>query len=193
MGATVTSAPRRHKLVENGSFGMALFVFTEVMLFAGFISAFMIVKTTALPGMWPPPGQPRLPIESTALNTLALFVSGVLLFLAHRAFSKRGPAAANRLMLGAIALGTVFVVFQGAEWVALIRQGLTLTSSQLGSFFYLIVGAHGLHAAGALVALLYYWRQMSQDRLTRSAFGGISLFWYFVVLMWPFIYWKVYL
>ena len=46
-------------------------------------------------------------------------------------------------------LGAFFVVFQGAEWLALIGQGLTLTSSALGSFFYLIVGSHGLHAVGS--------------------------------------------
>ena len=93
----------------------------------------------------------------------------------------------------AILLGGAFVLFQGVEWVRLIGQGLTLTSSQLGAFFYLIVGAHGLHAAAALVALVIYWREMRVDRLSRPAFGAVQLFWYFVVLMWPIIYWQVYL
>jgi len=42
----------------------------------------------------------------------------------------------------ALVLGAFFVVGQGLEWLALLRHGLTLTSSQLGSFFYLIVGLH---------------------------------------------------
>lgn len=185
--------PRRRKLAENGVLGMALVVFVEVMLFAGFISAYIIVENSNIPGLWPPPNQPRLPIERTAINTAALLASGVVLWLAHRAFRRGGRARAERLMGVSILLGAFFVLFQGAEWVALIRQGLTMTSSQLGSFFYLIVGAHALHAVAALIGMVVYWRVLRAGRLTASAFGAIQLFWYFVVLMWPVIYWKVYL
>lgn len=185
--------PRRRKLAENGVLAMGLVVFVEVMLFAGFISAYIIVESSAIPGLWPPPNQPRLPVERTAINTAALLASGVVLLLAQRAFRRGGKKPAARRLGIAILLGTFFVGFQGVEWAALIRQGLTMTSSQLGSFFYLIVGAHALHALAALIAMAISWRLMRDERLTASAFGAISLFWYFVVLMWPVIYWKVYL
>ena len=184
---------RGGRLVENGVVGMAIVVFVEVMLFAGFISAFIIVRNSAPPGLWPPPDQPRLPIATTAFNTAMLLASGVLLFLAHRAFGRRGHRPAARLMGIAILLGAFFVAFQGAEWVRLIGQGLTLTSSQLGAFFYTIVGAHALHATAAIAALGVQWRAMRAGRLSPSAFGAGQLFWYFVVLMWPVIYWQVYL
>ena len=183
---------RRGRLAENAVFGMALAVFVEVMLFAGFISAFVIVRGSTPAGLWPPPDQPRLPRAATAFNTALLLASGVILYLAHRALPRRGPVAAARRMGVAILLGGMFVLFQGVEWVRLIGQGLTLTSSQLGAFFYLIVGAHGLHAAAALAALVIYWREMRAERLSHSAFGAVQLFWYFVVLMWPVIYWQVY-
>ena len=51
-------------MISNGLFGMLVFVLTEAMLFAGFISAFTIVKASA--PVWPPPDQPRLPVEATA-------------------------------------------------------------------------------------------------------------------------------
>ncbi len=197
MGPRVTEhalsaeAPRG-RIAENAVFGMALAVFVEVMLFAGFISAFVIVRGSTPAGLWPPPDQPRLPIGTTAFNTALLLASGIVLFLAHRAFPRRGARAAARLMGVAILLGGLFVVFQGVEWVRLIGQGLTLTSSQLGGFFYLIVGAHALHAAAALTALAVFWRAMREGRLSRPAFGAVQLFWYFVVLMWPVIYWQVY-
>jgi cytochrome c oxidase subunit 3 len=184
---------RREGIALNGVFGTALFVFVEVMLFAGFISAFLIVESSALPGSWPPPDQPRLPVARTALNTVALLVSGVALYRAHRAYHRRGPRAAQPALAAAVALGGVFVGFQGAEWLALIRQGLTITSSQLGAFFYLIVGAHAAHAVAALIVLVACWRALRQGRLRPSLFGGAQLFWYFVVLMWPAIYWLVYL
>jgi heme/copper-type cytochrome/quinol oxidase subunit 3 len=183
---------RRGQLADNAVFGMALAVFVEVMLFAGFISAFVIVRGATPAGLWPPPDQPRLPLASTAVNTAMLILSGALLFLAHRALPRRGSAAAARLMGVSILLGGAFVLFQGVEWVRLLGQGLTLTSSQLGAFFYVIVGAHALHAVAALIALVIYWRALRAERLTRAAFGAVQLFWYFVVLMWPIIYWQVY-
>jgi cytochrome c oxidase subunit 3 len=184
---------RRGRVAENGVVGMAIAVFVEVMLFAGFISAFIIVRNSTPPGLWPPPDQPRLPVTTTAFNTAMLLASGVALFLAHRVFTRRGATAAAPGMGVAILLGGFFVVFQGVEWVRLIGQGLTLTSSQLGAFFYVIVGAHALHAAAALIVLVIHWRAMRAGRLSRSAFGAGQLFWYFVVLMWPVLYLEVYL
>jgi heme/copper-type cytochrome/quinol oxidase subunit 3 len=67
-----------------------------------------------------------------------------------------------------------------------------MTSSRLGAFFYLIVGMHGLHAIGALVALGMAAVQLLRDRLEGGLFFGAQVFWYFVVLMWPIIYARVY-
>jgi len=186
-----TAAVGRRTFGENGALGMALFVFTEVMLFAGFISAFVIVRSNAPLGTWPPPGQPRLPVERTALNTLALLLSGVALYVAGRRH-RRGEGGAGAWMGAALALGAAFVLLQGAEWLALLRSGFTLTSSQLGSFFYLIIGAHALHAVGAILALALAWRARLAGRLTETRLAAVQLFWYFVVLVWPLIYWKVY-
>jgi cytochrome c oxidase subunit III len=173
--------------------GTALFVFTEVMFFVGFISAFSIVQAANPPGAWPPPGQPRLPIVETAFNTLALLASGVALFVAGRCFRVPRPGAAERWMAASVLLGAWFVVSQGVEWVGLLREGLTLTSSQLGSFFYVIVGTHALHALAAILFMTLSWWRIRSGRLTRARLQAVQLFWYFVVLIWPVLYWKVYL
>lgn len=183
-------AAQRRQLAPNGVIGTLLFVFTELMLFAGFISAHAIAKTTALTG-WPPPNQPRLPAEETALNTAALLASGVMLALAYRAYKREQPSA-KRLFLAALLLGLFFVAFQGWEWVMLIQEGLTLTSSTHGGFFYLIVGCHALHAVAALIVLGMQYAQLLRDKLLPGAFAASQVFWYFVVGMWPVLYWKVY-
>jgi heme/copper-type cytochrome/quinol oxidase subunit 3 len=182
---------RREPVLPNGVLGMLMFVATEVMFFSGLISAFVIGKSNAIGG-WPPPGQPRLPVEETALNTAALLASGVALYLANRAF-KRREAVTKRLLAIAIALGGFFVVFQGAEWVALLREGLTVTSGQLGGFFYLLVGTHAVHVVAGFIILLYTYRKLSHDDLDRFTFWPAQIFWYFVVGVWPILYWQVYL
>ena len=187
----VLTDPRPQVLLPSAVLGMLIFVFVEVMFFAGMVSAFLISKSGAILG-WPPPGQPRLPIGETAFNSLALVASGVLLFWAGRAYRKERRSARVPL-LAAIGLGAFFVCFQGVEWVALIREGLTLTSSNHGSFFYLIVGTHAAHAVAALGGLLYAFLRLRRRLLNHSTFAAASVFWYFVVGVWPVLYAVVYL
>ena len=190
-GQRPTPEPGQAPLISSPVLGTLIFVFCETMLFAGLISAFMIVRTSAI-GPWPPPDQPRLPIEETALNTAALLLSGLMLYLASRTY-KRDPAAASRPLLASIGLGAFFVIFQGLEWISLLGAGLTITSSQMGSFFYLIVGMHALHAIAALIVLAHVWFMLARQRLVASRFHAAQMFWYFVVGLWPILYAQVYL
>lgn len=178
--------------VPNAVLGTIIFVGAEVMFFAALISAHTIARASAMAGMWPPPGQPRLPVERTAINTAALLASGVLLWIANR-YIVRAPKTAQRYLEGAIFLGAAFVSLQGVEWVRLIREGLTLTSSSHGSFFYLIVGTHALHAVAAIVALAWVYLRIRTGRLKMEVFTATQVFWYFVVALWPIIYLRVYL
>jgi cytochrome c oxidase subunit III len=188
MALRVGASVRR---VPNGVLGMLIFVAAEVMFFAALISAHTIARSTALGGMWPPPGQPRLPVERTAFNTAVLLLSGVLLWLANH-YMNSMPRRARRYLEGAVGLGIAFVSLQGVEWLALLHEGLTLRSSSHGAFFYLIVGAHALHAVAAIVALAWVYVLMLRGNQTPAAFAATQVFWYFVVLVWPVIYLRVY-
>jgi heme/copper-type cytochrome/quinol oxidase subunit 3 len=183
---------KREPVLSNGVLGMLIFIFTEVMFFAGLISAHSIVRSNAAGEMWPPFGQPRLPVEETAVNTAALLVSGIVLVLAWFAFRK-DPARARIPLALSILLGGFFVWFQGLEWAALLQEGLTLQSSSYGGFFYLIVGSHALHAVAAMAGLVWAWLKLDKGELTTSQLATASAFWYFVVLVWPVLYVKVYL
>jgi cytochrome c oxidase subunit 3 len=195
LDAAIATGPRpqpapTRKLMPDAVMGMVLFVFTEAMLFAGLISAHTIVR--ALASEWPPAGQPRLPFRATIINTAALLASGAILAVAHRTYRKR-PADAVGPMLLSLAFGAFFVLFQGREWAALLAEGLTLTSSPYASFFYVIVGMHALHAVGALGALGWAWLRLRAGRLSPAQLGAVALLWYFVVLVWPVLYARVYL
>ena len=220
--------------MSDAVLGMILFVFVEIMLFAGFVSGFLIIKARAVGSVWPPPNQPRLPFEETAVNTTALIASGIVLLIAHRMFLKGrglggGPAElgtgkvgagsrggrmpahgssgggvfaglggllsrpVGRLLVAATLLGGVFVALQGVEWVALIREGLTITSSTYGALFYTIIGAHAAHAVAAILALAWALLRLGAGTLTRDVLSAVAIFWYFVVLVWPFLYFVVYL
>jgi heme/copper-type cytochrome/quinol oxidase subunit 3 len=178
--------------LPNSVLGMIIFIVCEIMFFAALMSAHTIARATAMGGIWPPMGQPRLPVERTAVNTAILLLSGILLWIANRRM-KAEPGRAMRYLAGAIATGIAFVLLQGVEWVRLLREGLTMTSSNHGAFFYLIVGTHALHAVAAIVALMWVYILMRRGTLALSTFAATQVFWYFVVVLWPVIYLRVYL
>lgn len=187
----MAAAPLQRPVVSSAVLGTLIFVVAEVMFFVGLISAFTVSRAGAPPGTWPVPGQPMLPAESTAVNTAALLLSGVVLLVAQ-VMGRRKPALTKWLVLVAWGLGAGFVALQGREWAQLLSAGLTMTSSRLGAFFYLIVGIHALHAVGALIALGMALVQLMRGRHVEGLFAGAQVFWYFVVLMWPVIYARVY-
>jgi heme/copper-type cytochrome/quinol oxidase subunit 3 len=191
MPTDAIARPRmRREIVPSSVLGMLLFVTAELMFFLGFISAFTISRAAANGADWNLVGD-VLPATATGFNTALLFTSGVLTFVAQRQLSRRSPAA-ERTLLAAWIFGAAFVALQGREWVHLLAQGTTLFSSRLGSFFYVIVGAHALHAVGALVALGMAWWSLRRGTLSREFFLGAQTFWYFVVGVWPIIYLRVY-
>src|SRR5579863_7165020 len=185
-------APDAAKRLPNSVLAMIIFVVAEIMFFAALMSAHTIARATVPGGVWPPAGQPRLPVERTAFNTAILLLSGALLFVANRR-ARAGYEKARPYLAGAIATGMAFVLLQGVEWVALLREGLTMTSSAHGAFFYLIVGTHALHAVVAIIALSWVYVLMRRGTLAPSTFSATQVFWYFVVILWPIIYLRVYL
>ena len=186
------SNAERRQLVSSSIFATVIMIMTEVMFFAALISAYMIIRSGA--EEWPPWGQPRLPVFATAINSLTLLASAFCLHRSVKVFSSQASQSKQLLALS-IALGTVFVSVQGYEWVQLINFGLTITSSTYGGVFYLIIGAHGLHVIGGLLALLACLRRLNStsQQLTIDNLRAAQIFWYFVVGVWPILYTLVYL
>lgn len=184
---------RRKPAVPSAILATLIFIATEAMFFSGMVSAFIIVKASIKPGMWPPPWQPRLPVEATAFNTAVLVTSGVLMLLAGTARMRKTDVASRRLYIASALLGAFFVAFQGFEWSRLLSQGLTMHSSNHGAFFYMIVGTHAVHAVAALVVLAWGARRLFTGMLTRPQLIAVQIFWTFVVGLWPILYTLVYL
>jgi cytochrome c oxidase subunit 3 len=185
--------------VEEGVIAMLVFVIFEAMMFTGLVGAFMLTRAES-GGAWPPVGQPWFPPGETAVNTAALLASGALVFLAGRAWDRR-EVRIGPLLIAGIALGAFFLFFQGVVWATLLRQGLTLASSQPGVFFCLTVGMHGANVLGALVFMGVAWLRLkpfrdnegSRGSLSNSTFSAVRILWYFVVGVWPALYLCLYL
>ncbi len=191
-GISAEGSSVREPVLSNSVLGVIVFIMAEMMFFFGLISAFMIAKANAVE--WPPIDQPRLPVGATAFNTAVLLASGLTMYLTGRAFQRDGFGdKTKRLFLLTLGLGTFFVVFQGFEWVRILGQGITLQSSTYGAFFYLIIGAHAVHAVGSIIAQVRLFLQFRKGTLRLHGLRGGQAFWYFVVGVWPKLYVLVYL
>ncbi len=89
------------------------------------------------------------------------------------------------------ALAFLFLAGQLVAWRQMVSEGYFLTTSSASSFFYLIIGVHGLHMLGGLVALA---------RTTGKALGNFpmrelrvsvelcTIYWHFMLLVWLFFF-----
>ena len=86
---------------------------------------------------------------------------------------------------------------RGADWdrldALLLAQGVTMQKSTFASFFYLLVGAHGLHVLGGLTGVGLVVSRMVKGTATLPQLRAAQIFWTFVVTIWPIIYVMVYL
>lgn len=186
--------PPERRSGSNAVLGMIVLIGSEVMLFAALISAYLVLRAGA--EHWPPPGQPRLPIMLTAVNTMVLLLSAVTMWHARRAAWLTDLPRCRRWVAVTLALGAVFLVVQGSEWARLIGYGLRITSGTYGGMFYTVIGTHALHVlAGVAVLGAILWRAR-RERFAVARQSDIeagALFWWFVVGVWPVLYALVYL
>lgn len=183
--------PRR---LDNLRLALLFFMGAEVMFFAALVSALFVLRV----GMatWPPPLQPRLPLAVTTVNTLVLIASSVSMTVALRALRQRDRQRFVNMLATTAALGALFLIVQGYEWIRLIGFGLTLSSSVYGATFYSLIGLHGLHVAGALVWLLATTLLAARERFADGRIAPVqacAMYWHFVVALWPVLFVTVYL
>lgn len=184
--------PKRQPVIDAARLGILIFLGSETMLFAGFVTAFLVFRLGA--PVWPPPYQPRLPVEVTGVNTAVLLLSGFTMRRALRAVRRGNQAGLARNLAHTALLGVIFLGVQGYEWARLLDFGLTASSGVYGGTFYTLIGAHALHVLGALtclaIILVRRRRYTAQDHVGLSVFGT---YWSFVVALWPILYTLVYL
>jgi heme/copper-type cytochrome/quinol oxidase subunit 3 len=93
-------------------------------------------------------------------------------------------------------LGLTFIVIKLYEYHHKWGEGLTLTSSLFGNFYYTMTGLHVLHMTGGLIFNSYVFTQALRGRYNsvhhaRAEYA--SLYWYFVDAVWMILFPLLYL
>jgi len=188
--------------------GMAWFIFSEVMFFAAFFGALFYARGLSLPwlagagselstnlnlwpgfeAVWPSNGpagvggdfQTIPAFDVPLVNTLILLTSGVTITMAHHALKEGKRTACILWMWATVALGALFLFFQAEEYVhAYTELNLTLGSGIYGSTFFMLTGFHGMHVTlGTLMLLIITLRLMKGHFKPDSHFGFEGVAWY---------------
>ena len=132
-----------------------------------------------------------------ALNTAILLSSGVTVTFAHWDLKKGNRKGLCWWLFATVALGFLFVVLQGAEYIHAYKDlGLTLNSGIYGSTFFMLTGFHGFHVTmGATMLLVILSRALAGHFTPQNhfAFEGVAWYWHFVDVVWLglfiFVYW----
>jgi heme/copper-type cytochrome/quinol oxidase subunit 3 len=177
---------------ERARFGMWLFLASEIMFFAGFIGAYVVLRM-ANPHL-AVAAQAELSWPLAAINTGVLIISSLTMVLAVNAISKGNRGRCEDMVFITASLGLVFLVIKGFEYAAKFDHGITPASSSFWSAYFLMTGFHGLHVLGGIVALvflLFYIKHYGPHRYAKVE--NVALYWHFVDLVWIFLFPIVYL
>ena len=182
--------------LSNARLAVLVLLGAETMLFSGLIGAFLVFRVGNV--TWPPPShiEIELPRVVTGINTALLLLSGYTMFQAHRAIRKDQEKQLRNWLLVTGVLGFLFLGVQGSEWVQLIRNGLTLQSGVYGGIFYVLIGCHAVHVLTAVIWLLVVFGMAIAGRFSAESYVGVdtcTIYWIFVVALWPILYVLVYL
>lgn len=154
-----------------------------LMMFAGLTSAYIVKRNQA---NWTTFELPMAFWYSTGV----ILLSSLTMMLALRSFKERAMNRYRLLMATTMVLGVIFILLQVLGFQQLWNSGITLTGNVSFSFMYVIVGLHGLHVIGGVLALIAMTlRSFSRSVRNYSAVPVevMSTYWHFVDLLWLYL------
>jgi heme/copper-type cytochrome/quinol oxidase subunit 3 len=175
--------------IPHGKLGMWLFLCSEVMLFGAFISAYIVLFMGS-----PNFGRPATELLGkplATLNTFVLITSSVTMVMALASIQRDDRKKFAGYLVLTMLLGLTFLVIKGFEYQHKWHEGITLSSSLFGSFYYTLTGLHGLHMIGGLVFNAYVLinglrGKYGSQHHERVEYAG--LYWHFVDLVWVILF-----
>lgn len=211
---------------EDKSFrlGMSWFIFSEVMFFAAFFGVLFYARVLSVPWLggagegfethqwlwntyqatWPTNGPSNVGGEFQTVawsglplvNTLLLLSSGVTVTWAHHALKQGNRQHLIWGLTATVALGVIFLICQGVEYVHAYDGNLTLGSGIYGSTFFMLTGFHGMHVLlGTIMLFVVLLRSMRGHFTAKNhfAFEAAAWYWHFVDVVWLGLFIFVYI
>ncbi len=181
--------------VTNNKLGIWAFLASEVMLFGGLFSAYILLRTGA--PEWPH-GPELLNIPLATVNTMLLITSSVTMVMAWASLMMNKYRRYDLYMVATILLACGFLVIKGFEYGAKFSHHIAPSTNNFYAVYFTLTGLHGLHVLGGILVLTYLLltgKKVYQRSHARHAsrIEAVGLYWHFVDLVWIFLFPALYL
>ncbi|MCH7746483.1 MAG: heme-copper oxidase subunit III [Acidobacteria bacterium] len=195
MDIPYTVAERPDTGLNNVKLGIWLFLASEVMLFGGLFSSYILLRVGATE--WPV-GSTLLNVPIGTFNTAVLIISSITMVMAHASLKLDEFGKYKTYMGLTILLALTFLAVKGYEyWEKVSNDHLPAESTYL-AIYWTLTGLHGLHIIGGIIVNSYFWgpgsamwRTKREQFINRVEAAG--LYWHFVDLVWIFLFPVLYL
>ena len=181
--------------LTNVKLGIWLFLASEVMLFGGLFSSYILLRINAVE--WPL-GSDILNVPIGAFNTVVLIVSSVTMVLCYASLKLDNLGGYKRYMGITIGLALLFLGVKGYEYADKFSHGDFPSKSTFLAIYFTLTGLHALHIIGGIVVNGYFlgpgsamWHTRKAQFINRIEAAG--LYWHFVDLVWIFLFPVLYL
>jgi nitric oxide reductase NorE protein len=188
--ALMPSRPLRY---PPGDLAIWIFILAELAVFAIFFAsyAFARMQDVALFNQY----QATLDKGAALINTLALITSSYFVVRAIAAIREDRRADSVRWLLGALAMGALFLVVKSTEYAHHFGEGVRLSTNTFYMFYLSLTFFHFLHVVLgmiilAAVALKAYQGCYSAHEHTGMESGAV--YWHMVDLVWLILFPLVY-
>ena len=181
--------------VVNSKLGTWLFLASELMLFGGLFSAYVLLRVGD--PEWPT-GSQILSVPLATLNTMILISSSVTMVMSWASLMTNSLPKFRLYMALTILLSFAFLVVKYFEYSSKFQHGYFPSTHNFFGIYFTLTGLHGLHVVGGIVVnayLLFFgsalWATRPKQFTGRVEAAG--LYWHFVDLVWIFLFPTLYL
>ena len=181
--------------ITNAKLGTWCFLASEVMLFGGLFSAYVLLRTGA--AHWPR-GSELLNVPLATFNTLVLITSSVTMVMSWASLAMKEFEKYRKYMGLTILLGLTFLAVKSFEYSVKFQHHHFPKSDVFYAIYFTLTGLHGLHVLGGILLNTYFlfpgsalWRTEPEQFTGRIECAG--LYWHFVDLVWIFLFPVLYL
>tara|TARA_Y100001970_G_C14024790_1_gene745432 strand:- start:413 stop:1006 length:594 start_codon:yes stop_codon:yes gene_type:complete len=180
----------------NAKLGIWLFLASEVMLFGGLFSAYILLRLTD--PNWINYGQNALNVPLATLNTVVLITSSVTMVMSWVSLKLKDLKKYKMYMGATLLCSFIFLIIKYFEYTAKFDHGLYPSTNNFLAVYFTITGLHALHIIGGIAVNGYFygpgikmWDTEPERFTNRIEIAG--LYWHFVDLVWIFLFPALYL
>jgi cytochrome c oxidase subunit 3 len=189
----------QHRDDVGSRFGMWLFIFTELLLFAGLFITYSVYRFRNWQAFHL--AADELDVFIGSLNTVILLTSSATIAMSITALQQKRKKLALVLMGTTILVGLVFLVNKYFEWSVKFEHGLYPGSETLAEFgkgevlffglYFFMTGLHALHIIVGVVFISFVFSFVVKERVTPDNYvllENAGLYWHLVDIIWVFLF-----